>query len=58
MSREPSILKIEIVGSKDALSTTARMGGRLVGSQWEDEELFSMVASEETMAECRSMGSP
>lgn len=58
MSREPSILKIEIVGSKDMLSTNARKGGKLVGSQWEEEELFRMVASEETVAECRSMGSP
>lgn len=40
------------------LSTNARKGGKLVGSQWEEEELFRMVASEETVAECRSMGSP
>lgn len=57
MSREPSILKIETVGSKDVLSTNARKGGKLVGSQWEEEEFFRMVASEETVAECRSMGS-
>lgn len=50
MSRESSILKIEIVGSKDVLSTNAHKGGKLVGSQWEEEEFFRMVASEETMA--------
>lgn len=58
MSREPSILKIEIVGNKDVLSTNARKGGKLVGSQWEEEEFFRVVASEETMTECRSMSSP
>lgn len=31
MSREPSVLKIEIVGSKEALSRNAWEGGRLVG---------------------------